>query len=109
VKEDRKYKALLSYFDTLSGVISIVNKLPPGLQGKWTQRAMKYKRTHCAAFPPFSVFCDFIEEMSTIKNDPTEAMSSCEGSVKQYTTFVKSVLRFQNQNAYGQKEISQEQ
>jgi len=33
-KEDRKYKALLSYFDTSSGIIPIVNKLLPGLQGK---------------------------------------------------------------------------
>ena len=32
---------------------------------------MKYKTSHSAIFPPFSVFVDFIKEMSKVKNDPS--------------------------------------
>ena len=70
VMEAPKFRELLSYFNTSSGVIPIVSKLPPHLQAKWTNRAAKYKRTHDVPFPPFHEFCEFIRELSSILNDP---------------------------------------
>ncbi|XP_061191733.1 uncharacterized protein LOC133199970 [Saccostrea echinata] len=81
VKQDPKYKQLLSYYDSSAGIIPIVHKLPVHLQGKWSDRATKYKRAHDVGFPPFNVFCDFIKDMSLMLNDPgltfcTESSSS---------------------------------
>ncbi|XP_048747853.2 uncharacterized protein LOC125660050 [Ostrea edulis] len=70
VKENSTYSSLLSYYDTSSGVLPIIQKLPYSLQEKWTSRAVRYKKNHSAIFPPFSEFLDFIQEMSYIKNDP---------------------------------------
>ena len=69
-KQDKKYQTLLAYFDSSSGINPIVCKLPYGLQEKWTTRAVNYKRQNDAAFPPFSIFADFIRDMSRVKNDP---------------------------------------
>ena len=69
-KENTRYHALLAYFDASSGISPIVSKLPYNLQEKWTSRAVSYKRQHDTTFPPFSVFADFIRDMSRIKNDP---------------------------------------
>ena len=70
VKENPTYSNLLSYYDTSSGVLPIIQKLPHPLQEKWTSRAVQYKKKHNAVFPPFGEFLDFIQEMSYIKNDP---------------------------------------
>ncbi|XP_048734152.2 uncharacterized protein LOC125650167 [Ostrea edulis] len=70
VKQNPKYTQLLSYYDSSAGVIPIMNKLPTHLQGKWCDRATRYKRAHDVAFPPFSVFCDFVKDMSSMLNDP---------------------------------------
>nr|XP_034318941.1 uncharacterized protein LOC105335138 [Crassostrea gigas] len=69
-KSDVHYSQLLSYFDTSSGINPIVNKLPYGLQEKWTTRASMYKKQYKVPFPPLSVFIDFIRDMSEVKNDP---------------------------------------
>ncbi len=71
VKEQEQYQALLSYFDSSSGVIPIISKLPYSLQERWTSHAFKYKKMHDVPFPPFSVLVDFIREMSKVKNDPS--------------------------------------
>ena len=71
VKNQEKYKALLGYLDSSSGVRPIIAKLPYGLQEKWTSHAVKYKQSHQVIFPPFSVLVDFIVETSRIKNDPS--------------------------------------
>ena len=55
-KEDQKYKTLLAYFDSSSGIAPIVSKLSYQLQEKWTTRAVNYKQQKNVAFPPFSVF-----------------------------------------------------
>ena len=68
--ENKLYSSLLSYFNTSSGIIPIINKLPFQLQEKWTTRAVNYKKNHGVTFPPFSVFAEYIREMSQIKNDP---------------------------------------
>lgn len=70
VKENPKYAALLSYFDTSAGVIPIVRKLPGSIQGKWITRASRYKQEKNVAFPPFAFFVSFIGEMSKMLNDP---------------------------------------
>ena len=70
IKVKPKFQNLLAYFDSSAGVKPVVAKLPYGLQEKWTTRAARYKTQHDVAFPPFTEFCAFIEEMSQIKNDP---------------------------------------
>ncbi|MES9882784.1 MAG: hypothetical protein ABW185_18100 [Sedimenticola sp.] len=71
VKEDKRYHSLLSYYDSSSGVNPIVSKLPYPLQDKWTNRAVDYKRRHGVSFPPFTVFSEFVRDMSKVKNDPS--------------------------------------
>ncbi|XP_062587767.1 uncharacterized protein LOC134249430 [Saccostrea cucullata] len=68
--EDPQLRDLLSYFNTSSGTTPIVAKLPPSLQSKWRDRAVKYKNRHKVAFPPFREFSEFIREQSIIWNDP---------------------------------------
>ncbi|MES9882937.1 MAG: hypothetical protein ABW185_18875 [Sedimenticola sp.] len=71
VKEDQKFNAQLAYYDTSAGVKPIVCKLPYQLQEKWTGKAVEYKRRNGVTYPPFSVFCEFIRDMSKVKNDPS--------------------------------------
>lgn len=68
--EDPIYGSLLGYYNTSSGVLPIVGKLPLHIQGKWTVRAARYKKEKGVAFPPFSEFVVFIKEMSSMLNDP---------------------------------------
>lgn len=68
-KNDVKYQNLLAYFDSSSGVIPIVNKLPHNMQEKWTGEAVGYKRRFNVPYSPFSVFANFIKDMAKIKND----------------------------------------
>ena len=70
LKEDDKYQAQLSYFDSSEGVLPIVHKLPYNLQEKWVSRAATYKQNNDDCFPPFSVFVSYISEIAKIKNDP---------------------------------------
>jgi hypothetical protein len=72
-KEDGRYSCLLSYFDSSTGVIPIVKKLPYNLQERWTSVAAKYMKDHSVSFPPFTVFADFIREQSRTKNNPSFA------------------------------------
>ena len=44
--EDVQYNTVLVYYNSSSGVTPIVNKLPYGIQEKWTNHASSYKRTH---------------------------------------------------------------
>ena len=69
-KENPKFRTLLGYFDSSSGIRPIVGKLPYGLQEKWTTRASTYKSRHDVPFPPFTEFSKFIREMSIVRNDP---------------------------------------
>jgi hypothetical protein len=69
-KCDEQYSHSLSYFDSSTGIIPIVNKLPYALQEKWTNRAATYKRQYGVPFPPLTFFVDFIRDMSEMENDP---------------------------------------
>ena len=44
-KANPQYSTLLAYFDSSSGINHIVQKLPYGLQEKWTNQASKYTKT----------------------------------------------------------------
>jgi hypothetical protein len=41
-----QYTVLLSYFNSSSGVLPIINKLPYNIQEKWTMRAANYKKQY---------------------------------------------------------------
>ncbi|XP_056022091.1 uncharacterized protein LOC125651089 [Ostrea edulis] len=69
VKENPTYAILVSYFDSSSGVIPIINKLPHGLQEKWVSQTARYKKQFDVPFPPFGFLFNFIRELSTMKND----------------------------------------
>ncbi|XP_046580120.1 uncharacterized protein LOC124287661 [Haliotis rubra] len=71
LKANDKYSSLLSYFDTSSGVNPIVQKLPYGLQEKWSNHAFGYKQQHNVPYPPFSVLVNFIHGICLQKNDPS--------------------------------------
>nr|XP_022312019.1 uncharacterized protein LOC111117241 [Crassostrea virginica] len=71
VKENPKYATLFGYFDSSTGVNPIVSKLPSFMQGKWTDRAAKYKAERGSIYPPFTEFAKFIHEMSLRLNDPS--------------------------------------
>ncbi|KAK3107001.1 hypothetical protein FSP39_004706 [Pinctada imbricata] len=69
-KEDSAYKPLLSYFDSSTGILPIVKKLPHNIQEKWITRASNHKRQTNTPYPSFKFFVDFVLEMSQIRNDP---------------------------------------
>ena len=70
VKENPAYGQSLSYFDTAAGIKPILNKLPYGLQEKWVNECVRYKKNNGVVFPPFSCFMNFIHRMAQVKNDP---------------------------------------
>ncbi len=49
----------------------IVGKLPYNIQEKWISYGSKYKKEHSVAFPPFSVFADFIRSEAKARTDPS--------------------------------------
>lgn len=59
-KQNTKYTQLLTYYDSFACIIPLMQKLPAHLQGKWCDRATRYKRALDVGFPPFNVFCDFV-------------------------------------------------
>jgi hypothetical protein len=64
-----RYTTLFSYYNSSSGVIPIVSKLPHFLQEKWTTIASSYKKTHQLSFRTFSCFVRFIRDICEIRND----------------------------------------
>ena len=94
LKENEMYGSLLAYFDTSSGVNQIVTKLPPFLQRKWTDRAMKYKTQYKVPFPPFTEFVDFLREMSKLLNDPCFVYETKTNDSE--TTFQRRPVRARN-------------
>ncbi|XP_014673822.1 PREDICTED: uncharacterized protein LOC106814066 [Priapulus caudatus] len=80
VKEDPQYQAVMAYFDSSSGINPIVNRLPYGMQEKWTTSAQNYKRKYGVTFPPFSHFVEFIREIARVKNDPSFLFESSDAT-----------------------------
>ncbi|XP_021358095.1 uncharacterized protein LOC110453467 [Mizuhopecten yessoensis] len=71
LKLDELYSSSLAYLDSSAGVNPIVNKLPGFMQGKWTDRALRYKREHGVLYPPFTLFAEFVRSMASRMNDPS--------------------------------------
>ena len=46
IKSDKRYSSLQAYYDSSSGILPIVNKLPHSIQEKWTNHAVNYKKCH---------------------------------------------------------------
>lgn len=69
-KENPKFATLLSYLDSSSGILPIINKLPYNLQEKWTTQASNYKKRYDISYPPFSFLLQFPQDMSRVRNDP---------------------------------------
>ncbi|XP_044152103.1 uncharacterized protein LOC122939941 [Bufo gargarizans] len=61
----------LSFLDTAHGVNPVVSKLPYGLQEKWAQQGLRYKRDYNVSFTPFSYFYRFISDQAWMRNDPS--------------------------------------
>lgn len=92
-KEDKQFEQMLSFYDSSAGILPIVRKLPHGIQEKWTTHAIKYKKQHNVAFPPFKCFVEFIRETSRVKNNPSflYETTSCNTSSRPMSkNFVKS-------------------
>jgi hypothetical protein len=62
--------AVFAYFNTSVGINPVIQKLPVGIQNKWRDRAISYKKQSNTVFPPFSFFCTFIQEIASTLNDP---------------------------------------
>lgn len=71
LKQNKIYSSSLAYFDSSAGVNTIVNKIPTFMQGKWTDRALRYKSEHHVLYPCFNVFVEFIQDMAVRMNDPS--------------------------------------
>lgn len=65
-----KYAAVFAYFNTSVGINPVIQKLPVGIQNKWRDRAISYKKQSNTVFLPFSFFCTFIQEIASTLNDP---------------------------------------
>jgi hypothetical protein len=70
VKENPIYQTSLSYFDTASGIKPILGKLAYGIQEKWVNECVKYKKLHNVMHPPFAFFTKFVHRLAQVKNDP---------------------------------------
>lgn len=70
VKDDPKYCQTLSYFDTADGVNPVIHKFPRNYQNKWRDKAILFKRNNDVVYPPFSMFCTFVQDMAYVINDP---------------------------------------
>ena len=92
-KADSKFATSFAVYDSSSGVNSIVNKLPRDIQQKWITRAAKYKQDHLVTFPPFSVFVDFVREISKVRNDPAFQFDTSSATDRNADTKPKSVAR----------------
>ena len=71
LKQNPQYSTLLSYFDSSSGVNSVLTKLDSRLRNKWIEKARSYKVENGSTYPPFSFFVKFIKNLSTTLNDPS--------------------------------------
>lgn len=68
--DNHTYIDVLGYYNSSTGVKPIVQKLPYHLQNRWTQRASRYMKEHGVLYPPFTFFCQFIQEVSSMLNNP---------------------------------------
>lgn len=84
LKAQPQFEVLFSYFDSKKGVNKLVEKLPWYLKNKWTSEAAKHKQRMGVAYPHFSVFVKFLENMAEMRNDPAFQYEK-KGDKKQQT------------------------
>lgn len=63
----------LAFLDTARGVNPIAEKLPYSLQEKWIIKGSRFKEEHRVAFPPFTLFSEFVRQQAKVRNDPSFA------------------------------------
>jgi hypothetical protein len=69
--ENPALRDVLAYFNSSTGIMPIVSKLPYNLQERWVTHATDYKRRCKVSFPPFSYFVQYVNDMARMKNDPS--------------------------------------
>ena len=106
IKENSKYYSLLAYFDSLSGVLPILNKLPYNIQEKWTNKASQYIREKQVTFPPFTYFVKFIRELSQIRNDPSFAYDQTNQPKNANTTAKSPAYMYKSAISVHKTEVS---
>ncbi|XP_060602183.1 uncharacterized protein LOC132755332 [Ruditapes philippinarum] len=105
-KNDERYTHLLSYFESSTGVRPILEKLPFHIQNKWMYRATNYKRANQVLYPPFSVFCTFLDEISTMFNDPGLSVSYVKSNERKPSQNQTFSVRSQNQTVNVRKTVT---
>ncbi|CAG2239411.1 unnamed protein product [Mytilus edulis] len=70
IRRDEKFSTIFAYFDSSLGVNRFVTRLPYNIQEKWTTTANGYKSKHNGAYPPFSFFVPFLQNIAKVRNDP---------------------------------------
>lgn len=74
--KEEGYLPGLACLDTARGVNPIVEKLPNSLQERWISVGSNFKEEHGVAFPPFSLFSQFVRRHAKVRNDPSFAFST---------------------------------
>jgi hypothetical protein len=69
--ENPALRDVLAYFNSSTGIMPIVSKLPYNLQERWVTHATEYKRRCKVSFPPFTYFVQYVNDMARMKNDPS--------------------------------------
>jgi hypothetical protein len=47
----KEYAAVFAYFNTSVGINPVIQKIPVGIQNKWRDRAISYKKQSNTVFP----------------------------------------------------------
>lgn len=72
----RKKDTYQVFLDTARGVNPIAEKLSYSLQERWISTGSRFKEEHGVAFPPFSIFSQFLQRQAKVRNDPSFAFAS---------------------------------
>ncbi|KAJ8381227.1 hypothetical protein SKAU_G00020050 [Synaphobranchus kaupii] len=74
--KEEGYLPGLALLDTSRGVNPIAEKLPYSLQERWITVGSRFKEEHGVAFPPFSLFSQFVQKQAKVRNDPSFAFAT---------------------------------
>ncbi|KAK5853507.1 hypothetical protein PBY51_014653 [Eleginops maclovinus] len=79
--KEEGYLPGLAFLDTARGVNPIVEKLSYSLQERWISIGSRYKEENGVAFPPFSIFSQFVRRQAKVRNDPSFAFSTSNSNM----------------------------
>ena len=74
--KEEGYLPGLAFLDTARGVNPIAEKLPYSLQERWISTGFRFKEENGVAFPPFSIFSQFVRRQAKVRNDPSFAFAT---------------------------------